>query len=78
MMAGGVREATYLNEVLAFGFGDEGLEFGSCERVHEACFGHDKEKDLGTGEDGELVGLQGGDESVISEATGNEMASATF
>ena len=52
---GGVEAG--LNEVLAFGLGDEGLEFGSCEGVDETCLGDDQEKDLGSSEDGKLIGL---------------------
>jgi hypothetical protein len=47
----------YLNQVLAFWLSDEWLQFRSCERVDEACLGDDQQKDLGTSEDREFVGL---------------------
>lgn len=47
----------YLDEVLALGLGYERLEFGGCEGVDKAGFGHDEEEDLGAGEDGEFVCL---------------------
>jgi hypothetical protein len=48
----------YLNQVLAFWLGDEWLQFRGCERVDEASLGDDQQKDLGTGEDREFVGLR--------------------
>ena len=48
---------TYLNEVFAFGFGDERLQLGGGKGVDEPCFGDDEEKDLGTGQNGEFIGL---------------------
>jgi hypothetical protein len=54
---GGVQAG--LDEILAFGFGDEGLELGGGEGVDEAGLGDDEEEDLCAGEDGEFVGLGG-------------------
>ena len=34
----GIGERAYLDEILAFGFCDEGLEFWGCEGVDKACF----------------------------------------
>lgn len=48
---------TYLDEVLALGFCDQGLEFGCCEGVDESCLGDDEEEHLGAGEDRELISL---------------------
>lgn len=48
----------YLDEVLAFGFGDERLEFGCCEGVDESGLGDDQQQDLGAGQDGQFVGLE--------------------
>lgn len=47
----------YLDEVLAFGLGDEWLELGGGEGVDEASLGDDQQQHLGAGEDGQLVGL---------------------
>jgi hypothetical protein len=48
---------TCLDEILAFGLGNERLKFRSRESVYEACLGDDKEEDLSTGEGGEFVCL---------------------
>lgn len=42
----------YLDKVLAFGLGDERLEFGRRECVDETRLRDDEQKDLGAGEDG--------------------------
>lgn len=47
----------YLNQVLAFGLGNEWLQLGSGECVDQTSLGHDEEQDLGSGEDGKFVGL---------------------
>ena len=49
---------TYLDEILAFGLGDERLELGCGEGVHETGFGDDEQQDLSAREDGELVCLE--------------------
>ena len=49
--------ATRLDEVLALGLGDEGLELGSGECVHETGLGDDKEQHLGAGEGREFIRL---------------------
>ena len=49
--------ATYLDEVLALGLGNERLKLGGGKCVDETGFGHDKEKHLGAGQDGKLVSL---------------------
>ena len=36
------RRPTHLNQVLALGFGDEGLQLGRRERVNKASFGYDQ------------------------------------
>ena len=46
-----------LDEVLALGLGDEGLELRSGEGVDEAGLGDDEQEDLRAGEGGELVRL---------------------
>jgi hypothetical protein len=46
-----------LDEILALGLGDEGLELGGGEGVYETRLWYDEEQDLGTGEGGELVCL---------------------
>jgi hypothetical protein len=46
-----------LDEVLAFGLGDEGLELCSSEGVDETCFGDDEEEDLCACEGREFVCL---------------------
>ena len=51
------RVETRLDEVLALGLGDEGLELGSGECVHETGLGDDKEQHLGAGESGEFIRL---------------------
>jgi len=56
----------YLDEILAFGFCHERLEFWSGESVDEAGFRHDEKQDLGSSEDGKLVGL--GDRGEVSIA----------
>jgi hypothetical protein len=44
-------EGAYLDEVLAFGFGDERLKLRRGEGVDEASLGDDQQKHLGTRED---------------------------
>jgi hypothetical protein len=41
----------YLDQVLAFWLGDEGLQFGRGECVDKASLGHDQQEDLSTSED---------------------------
>jgi hypothetical protein len=50
-------DAKYLDEILAFGLGDERLQLRGREGVHEAGFGDDEKEDLGASEDRELVSL---------------------
>jgi hypothetical protein len=54
--AGG-GSASYLDEVLAFGFCDQRLELGGGESVDKTSFGHDEQQNLGAGEHRELVSL---------------------
>lgn len=49
--------STYLNEVLALGFGDERLELGCGEGVNETGFRDDQEEHLGAGKDRQFVRL---------------------
>lgn len=51
------RAATYLDEVLALGLGDERLQLGRGEGVDQTRLGHDEKQDLGAGQDGELISL---------------------
>ena len=44
-----------LDEVLAFGLGDEGLKLGGGERVDEPRLGDDEQENLGARERRELV-----------------------
>ena len=53
------RRAPYLDEILAFGLGDERLELGGGKGVDETGFGDHEEQNLGSGEHGELVSLGG-------------------
>lgn len=53
----GTRRGMYLNEVFAFGFGDERLQLGGGKGVDESGFGDHEEEDLGAGQDGKLVRL---------------------
>lgn len=48
-LAGGSVQAG-LDEILALGLGDEGLELGSRKRIHETGLGHDEQEDLSAGE----------------------------
>jgi hypothetical protein len=52
----GSRRA-HLDEVLALGLGDERLQLGRRERVDEARLGDDEKQHLGSGKDGQLIGL---------------------
>lgn len=52
-----MEEATNLNQVLALGLGDERLELGCGEGVHQAGLGYDQQEDLGTSEDRQFVSL---------------------
>lgn len=49
--------AAYLDEVLALGLGDEGLQLRCREGVDEASLRDDEQQHLGAGEDGQFVGL---------------------
>ncbi len=51
-------DAPYLDQVLALGLGDQGLQLGRCEGVDEARLGHDQQQHLCAGQDGQLVGLR--------------------
>lgn len=48
---------THLDQVLSFGFGDERLELRRSESVDETRLRDDEQKDLGTGENRQFVGL---------------------
>jgi hypothetical protein len=50
-------KGVYLNEILSFRLGDEGLKFGSCECVDQSSFGHYQKEHLSAGEDREFIGL---------------------
>jgi hypothetical protein len=54
---GGSSGATYLNEVLALGLGNQGLQLGGGEGVHKTRLRDDEEQDLGSGKDRQFVGL---------------------
>ncbi len=49
---------SYLNEILAFCFGDQGLKLRCGECVDEAGLRNNKQEDLRAREDGELVCLR--------------------
>ena len=55
-------ETAYLNEVLSFRLGDQGLKLGGSEGVDQASLGDNEEKNLGASEDTELIGLRRGDD----------------
>jgi len=46
-----------LDKVFAFWLSDEGLEFSCGEGVYKTCFRHDEQKNLGSSESGQLIGL---------------------
>jgi len=48
---------THLDEVFAFGLGDERLQLGRCEGVDETGFRDDEQENLRACEDGKLVRL---------------------
>lgn len=48
---------SYLDEVLALGFGDQRLELGSGEGVDKSGLGDDEQKHLGASQDGEFIRL---------------------
>lgn len=48
---------TYLDEVLAFWLGDQGLELRGREGVNEPSFGNNEEQDLGAGKYRQLIRL---------------------
>lgn len=48
---------TYLNQILAFRFGDQRLKLWGGEGVDEPGFRHDEEEYLGAGENGQLICL---------------------
>lgn len=52
-------DASYLDEVLALGLGDERLQLGGGEGVDQSGLGDDEQEHLGAGEDGQLVCLCG-------------------
>lgn len=47
-----------MDQVLALGFGDQRLEFGSRKSVDEASLRDNEKEDLSTGEDRELICLE--------------------
>lgn len=51
------QEQAHLDQVLALSLGDEWLQLGGGEGVHEAGLGDDQQQDLGTGEDRQFVCL---------------------
>lgn len=46
-----------LDEVLAFGLGDKGLQLCGSECVYQTCFRYNKEEDLSTSEGRQFIGL---------------------
>lgn len=50
-------ESTHLDQVFALGLGDERLQLGCGKGIDKAGFGDDQQQDLGTGKNGQLVGL---------------------
>lgn len=52
------RGNTHLDQVLAFGLGDERLEFRGREGVDEAGLRDDEQENLGASQDGQLVRLE--------------------
>jgi len=53
-------EEAYLNQVLSFGLGDEGLQFRSRKGVDQSGLGDDEQEDLSSSEDRQLIRLLGG------------------
>lgn len=49
---------TYLNQVFALSLCDQWLQFGSGKRVDQTGLGYDQEENLGSGKDGQFVGLE--------------------
>lgn len=48
---------SYLNQILALGFGDQRLKLGCGEGIDKTRFGNNQEQDLCSGKDGELISL---------------------
>jgi hypothetical protein len=57
-MKAGRRDATNLDQVLAFSLCDKWLQLWRGEGVHESCFGDHQQQHLRACEDGQFVGLQ--------------------
>lgn len=55
----------YLNQVLALSLSDERLQLRRGKGVDKPGLGHDEKEDLGTRQDGQLVGLQKDQVSVL-------------
>ena len=53
----GRMPATHLNQVLALSLGHQWLQLGRREGIYEASLRHDQQKNLGTSEHRQLVGL---------------------
>lgn len=51
-------DTAYLDEILAFGFGYEWLEFRGGKGIDESGFRNDEKQDLGAGENRQLVSLE--------------------
>ena len=52
-----MRGDTYLDQIFAFGFGDQRLKLGGGEGVDQTRFGDHQQEDLCAREDGEFVRL---------------------
>lgn len=66
------REA-YLNQILAFGLGDEGLELGRGKSVNQTGFRHDEKQDLCSREDREFVSLERRDNKSAINRSGENV-----
>jgi hypothetical protein len=51
------QNMAYLNQVLAFGLGNQRLKFRGSKGVDKASFGDDQEKNLSASQDREFIGL---------------------
>jgi hypothetical protein len=47
----------YLNEILAFGFGDKGLELWRSEGIYQSSLRNDEQKDLSASQNRQFIGL---------------------
>ncbi len=68
-----VAGEAYLNQVLAFSLGDEGLKLGRGESVNQTSFRHDEKQDLCSGEDGEFVSLERSENKSAINRSGEDV-----